>query len=120
MHKLDKAPTEANISAVDMYILKHNTAKRERLAKVRATAFTRFPDAQERIYYGIPTVECGGKIVLQYAAYKNHVSLLVGNVLPAILKEKYPHYSYTEYTVVFLDKEPFPKDFLKEICDMLG
>lgn len=106
--------------SVDFYIMKFGTAKQERLIKIRYAMFERFPKATERIYYGIPTVEADGKIILQYAAYKSHISLLVGNILPAILKEKYPKYSYTEYTVVFPDKEPFPDDFVKEICGMLG
>ena len=105
---------------VEFYIIKFGGEKAERLFKIRAAGFSRFPTATERIYYGIPTMEVGGKIVLQYAGYKNHVSILLGNILPAILKEKYPQYDYTEYTVVFTDKKPFPDDFVKEVCGMVG
>lgn len=104
---------------VEIYIIKFNTDKQDRLMKIRSIIFEKFPNATERIYYGIPTMEVDGKIKLQYAAYKNHISLLVGNILPRVLKEKYPEYCYTDYTVVFPDKEPFPESFVKEICGML-
>lgn len=106
--------------SVEFYIMKSGTEKQERLIKIRSAIIERLPNATERIYYGIPTVEQNGKIILQYAAYKNHISLLVGNILPAILKEKYPQKSFTDYTVIFPDKEPFPEDFFQEICGMLG
>ena len=104
---------------VEFYINKFGDEKAERLFKIRAAGFSQFPTAAERIYYGIPTMEVGRQIVLQYAGYKNHVSMLLGNALPAILKKKYPQYDYTEYTVVFADNRPFPEDFVKEVCRMV-
>lgn len=120
MQKFVKDITESGIPDVDYYIMKYDGAKQERLQKIRAAVKLKNSDATERIYYGIPTVELDGKIIMQYAAYKKHISLLVGNALPIILKEKYPQYSYTDYTVIFLDNEPFPESFLMEICGMLA
>ena len=120
MQRFEKGNVDADIPDIDFYIMKFDSEKQERLLKIRSSVKERHLDASERIYYGIPTVEKDGKIILQYAAYKKHISLLVGNVLPAILKEKYPQYSYTDYTVVFPDKEPFPENFVKEICEILG
>lgn len=111
---------DTGIPDVDLYILKHDAEKQRRLLAIRSAVLEKHRDATERVYYGIPTVEIGGKIILQYAAYKKHISLLVGNILPAIFKEKYPNYSYTDYTVVLPDKEAFPEDFVKEICGTLG
>lgn len=110
---MQKFKTCAGIPDVEFYIMKQSADKQERLQKIRSAVFEKNPNAMERIYYGIPTVETDGKIILQYAAYKNHISLLVGNILPAILKEQFPQYKYTDYTVVFPDKEPFPEDFCK-------
>ena len=81
--------------------------------------FEIFPNAAERIYFGIPTVDMGGKIILQYAAYKKHISLIIGSDFSALLQEKYPQYHYTDYTVFFPDQEIFPEDFIQEICGML-
>lgn len=120
MQKFIKGAEEADIPAVDFYIMKYDIDKQKRLLKIRSIIKEKHPGATERIYYGIPTVEIEGKIILQYAAYKNHISLIVGNFLPAVLKEKYPQYDYTDYTIVFPDKKPFPEDFLNEICGTLG
>lgn len=120
MQKFVKDSGAADITDVDFYIMKYNTDKQERLQKIRSAVKKNHPGAGERIYYGIPTVEVSGKIILQYAAYKDHISILVGNVLPAILKEKHPQYDYTDYTVVFPDSKPFPDDFVKEICETAG
>ena len=108
------------MSDIEFYIMQFKTEKQIRLMKIRSIVFERFPDATERIYYGIPTIESDGKIVLHYAAYKNHVSLIIGVPLTEFLKEKYPQYRYTEYTVIFPDKEPFPEEFVKEIIGMLS
>lgn len=116
MQKVIEDHGREEISGVDLYIMKFNDGKQEKLQIVRSAIKEKHPGASERIYYGIPTVEEEGKIILQYAAYKKHISLIVGNILPAILKEKYPQYDYTEYTVVFPDNKPFPEDFIKEIC----
>lgn len=120
MQKFAKNPFGTDIPEVEFYIMKYETEKQARLLKIRAAAKKRNPDATERIYYGIPTVELDGKIILQYAACKSHISLLVGNALPKILREKYPQFNYTDYTVIFPDKEPFPDALLEEICTMLG
>ncbi len=119
MQKVAKSSENASVPGVDLYIVKFNSDKRERLLTIRSAIFERYPKATERIYYGIPTVEADGKIILQYAAYKAHISLLVGKILASVLKEKYPQYDYTDYTVVFPDKKPFPADFIKEICGCL-
>ena len=108
-----------NASDVELYILKFDDEKQGRLSKIRSIVHEKFPNATERIYYGIPTVEQNGKIILHYAAYKNHVSAIVGYDLGAFLQEKYPEYQYTRATVIFPDKEPFSEDFVKEVCDFL-
>lgn len=120
MQKFAKNAGETNIPDLDFYFMKYSLEKQERLLKIRLAIMEKHPGATERIYYGIPTVEASGKIILQYAAYKNHISIIVGNVLPLILKEKYPQYNYTDHTVIFFGKEPFPDDFVKEICGTLG
>lgn len=109
-----------NMTDVELYILKFNTAKQERLFKIRFIVQEKYPNANEWVYYGIPTVEENGKCILHYAAYKDHVSIIVGYALIDFLKDKYPEYRYTRASVIFPDKKPFPEDFIREICKMLG
>jgi uncharacterized protein YdhG (YjbR/CyaY superfamily) len=105
---------------VEFYIMKYDSDKRERLQKIRRFMIELFPDSTERIYFGIPTVEMGGKIILQYAAYKKHITLIIGDVHSAYLKENYPEYHYTNYTVYFPDDEAFPDAFVKEVLAMIN
>ena len=118
MQKTEK--NETGIPDVDFYILKFGAEKQERLQKIRKIAHEEIFNVTERIYYGIPTIEIDVNIVMQYAAYKKHVSILCGKILPAIFKEKYPHFHFTEYSIVFPDSEPFPEDFVREICKAGG
>jgi len=110
---------DGDIPDVVFYIMKYNHEKQERLLKIRSIMFEKFPNATERIYFGIPTVDMDGKIILQYAAYKKHISLIIGSDFSTLLQEKYSQYNYTDYTVLFPDNEPFPEDFIKEVCGML-
>ena len=108
------------MSDIDAYIIKFDAEKQRRLIAIRSIVFEKYPSSTERIYYGIPTVELDGKIILHYAAYKNHVSLITGYDLTDFLKEKYPQYRYTRATVIMPDSQLFPEDFVKEVCGMLG
>ena len=77
------------------------------------------PDANERIYYGVPTVKVNGFDVLHYAAYKNHISLIVGYELAEYLLNHFPQYLYTKATVKFLHKNDLPIDFIKNVFEMV-
>ena len=107
-------------SDVDSYIIKFDAEKQRRLMAIRSIVFEKYPNATERIYYGIPTVEVDGKIILHYAAYKNHISLITGYDLTDFLKSKYPQYRYTRATLIMPDDQPFPEAFVNEVCGMLG
>ncbi len=111
--------SHGDIPDVEYYIMKYGPDKQERLLQIRAIMFEKYPDAAERIYFGIPTVDHKGKIILQYAAYKKHISLIIGSDFSALLQQEYPQYHYTDYTVYFPDNEPFPGDFIKTVCGML-
>lgn len=103
---------------VESYIFKFDENKRARLLTVRAAVKKCHPDCTERIYFGMPTVEKAGKIILHYAAYKKHISLIVGYELAAYLAATYPQYRYTRATVIFPDDAPLPEAFIDEVCAM--
>ena len=118
MQKFTK-DVNGDIPDVVFYIMRFGQDKQGRLHKIRTVMFELFPKSTERICFGIPTVDLDGKIILQYAAYKKHITLIIGNEFSAFLKEKYPQYNYTDYTVFFSDDKPFPEEFLKEVCGQL-
>lgn len=110
---------ESDLPDVDYYILKYDDEKQKRLQSIRNIMKETYPNSTERIYYGIPTVDLDGQIILQYAAYKKHISMIICTDLSRLLQEKYPQYNYTDYTVLFLDKEPFPDEFVSVVCGLI-
>lgn len=110
---------ESKDTGILEYFIKFNADKHDRLLKIRSVVQEHFPTASERIYYGIPTVEIDDRNILHYAAYKNHISIIIGYALAAYLQENYPEYSYTRATVIFVDDKPLPVAFISDICKML-
>ena len=104
---------------VDAYIRQFGPEVRRRLEVIRATGFEVFAGAEERIYFAVPTFKVNGKDIMNYAAYKSHVSLIVGYDLIFLLKDKYPQYQYTRATIKFPNTEAFPEELVREICVFL-
>ena len=115
---------------VDSYIAKFGPEIQERLMAIRFTALDIFQNVEEKIYHAIPAFMLDGKDILNYGAWKNHISIHLGyewkiywenraNDLMSFLKEKYPQYNYTKFTIQFANKEPFPLELIREICELL-
>jgi len=119
------------MAGVDFYITEFEPEIQKRLMLIRLTALDIFQDVQERIYHGMPTFFIvGGKNIMCYGAWKNHISIHLGyewkfdwsvraNKLMSYLKTRYPQYRYTKYTVTFLNKDPFPNELIRKICELL-
>ena len=69
---------ESAMSDIDAYIMRFSPEVQQRLLTIRRITFDVFGDIGERVYFGIPTVSMAGKDILHYAAYKHHISLIVG------------------------------------------
>jgi uncharacterized protein YdhG (YjbR/CyaY superfamily) len=106
------------MSEVSHYIARFGPEVQERLSEAREIALSAAPGAEERIYYGMPTFYINGKIFLHVPAYKNHISLILCAALIDILKSRYPELSYTQSTIQFPHNEPFPRDLIRELCEI--
>lgn len=107
------------MSEVESYIVRFDPQVQQRLLDIRSIVFEHLPHAEERIYYGIPTITTDGKDILFYVAYKNHISLIIGYDLTDFLKSHYPQYQYTRATIKFPHADAFPHDMVGEICMLL-
>lgn len=65
----------AHDDAVDAYLGAFPEDVREVLERVRATIHEALPGAEERISYQIPTVTLGGKSIVYFAGWAQHVSV---------------------------------------------
>jgi len=90
-----------------------------RLFAIRSIGFNVFPNANERIYHRVPTFATGGRDVINYAAYEDHITLWVGYEMVDFLKNAYPECKYTKVTIQFPHDEDFPVELVREICEMV-
>jgi uncharacterized protein YdhG (YjbR/CyaY superfamily) len=66
-------------TSVDDYLAALPEASRVALENLRATIRAAAPEATEAISYGMPAFKNGGRLLVYYAAFKDHCSLFPGS-----------------------------------------
>lgn len=85
------------------------------LKKMRQTIKKAVPGASETISYGIPTFDLGGRHIVHFAAFKDHVSFFpTSSGIRAFRKELAP-YKTSKGTVQFPLDKPIPFGLIKKI-----
>jgi uncharacterized protein YdhG (YjbR/CyaY superfamily) len=108
------------MSDVESYIARFPPEVQSRLNKIRRIGFDVFSNAEEKIYHGVPTfITTNGKDILNYGAYKDHITLYVGYDMKYFLQNAYPQYHYTKAAIKFPHRECFPIEYIQEICELL-
>jgi Uncharacterized conserved protein len=108
------------MSSIDLYIAKFPAEIQQRLTAIRQTAFNIFSDIDEKLHYSLPAFSKNGKVFMFYAAYKDHISICVGEDWIDILKNIYPDFRYTQATITFAHDTPFPLDMVQTICELVN
>ena len=108
------------MSDVDLYILRFSPEIQQRLMTIRQIARGLFRHAEEKTCYGLPAFFAQGKVFMFYGAYKAHTSICVGFDWVDFLRYQYPQFEYTQATIKFPHKDPFPDDVVQVICELLG
>ena len=103
---------------VDTYISQFDPETQRRLSMIRQTALDTLKNAREGMYHGVPTVWVNDKDTLNYAAYKNHITLYIGYELVPIMKENYPQYQYAKASMKIQNSDALPEDLIQEICSL--
>ena len=112
------------------YIMKFEEEIQKRLMAIRFTALDIFQDVEEKLYYGAPSFVLEGKDIMNYVAYKKHISIILfyswktnsearTHEIMDFLKNDYPQYGYTKCTIQFPHNEPFPYELIVTICKLL-
>lgn len=115
---------------VNFYIMKFEPEVQKRLMEIRFTALDIFQDVGEKLYHGAPSFTLDGNTIMDYAAYKKHISIILAywwktdweersREIMDFLKTNYPQYGYTQYTIQFPHKDDFPYELIKIICNLL-
>ena len=104
---------------INSYIIQFDTEIQRRLMTIRSITLDVFQAAEEKLYHGIPTLFRERKDILNYGAYKDHITIYVGYELADLLKKRYPQYEYTKAAIKFPHCDPFPEELVVEICELV-
>jgi uncharacterized protein YdhG (YjbR/CyaY superfamily) len=86
------------------------------LRQVRRHIAAALPDAGERISYGMPTVTLGGRPLLYYGGWKQHLGLYPVPRYEGELEEAVAPYRSTKGTLRFRYRDPVPYDLITRIA----
>lgn len=103
-------------ASVDAYMAALPEPSRAVLEGLRATIRAAAPGATELISYGMPAFKVHGRLLVYYAAFKNHVSLFPasGSAIEAHREELAP-YVTSKGTIRFSLDAPLPADLIARI-----
>jgi uncharacterized protein YdhG (YjbR/CyaY superfamily) len=103
-------------TSVEDYLAALPQEPRAALEKLRKTIRAAAPEATETINYQMPTVKDHGRVLLYYAAFKDHCSLFPASsaVMEALGEELKPYFS-GKGTVRFTADKPLPAALVKKI-----
>jgi uncharacterized protein YdhG (YjbR/CyaY superfamily) len=90
--------------------------KRAALEKLRRTILAAAPRAEEAISYGIPTIKVGGRPVVAFGAWANHVALYPMSY--AVIREnanELARFEVAKGTIRFQPGDPLPAALVRKI-----
>jgi uncharacterized protein YdhG (YjbR/CyaY superfamily) len=101
---------------IDAYLDSLDETKRATLAQLRRTILAVIPDAEQGISYGLPAFRVGGKTIVGFAAFKNHLSYLPhsGSVFPE-LSDELAGYAKSTGALRFKIDQPLPQDLVEKL-----
>jgi uncharacterized protein YdhG (YjbR/CyaY superfamily) len=103
-------------TGVEDYLAALPEDQRAALAKLRKTIRTTAPDVTETFSYQMPTFKLRGRVLVYYAAFKDHCSLFPASeaVMEALGEELKPYFS-GKGTLRFTPDKPIPAALVKRI-----
>ncbi|MGH9875852.1 MAG: iron chaperone [Pyrinomonadaceae bacterium] len=103
------------ISDVDSYLSKVTPEARATLEKLRKTIKAAVPKAVEVISYDIPTFKLDGRMLVSYAAFKNHCSFFPGAAPIKEHEDELKSYVTSKGTIRFPTGKPLPAALVKKL-----
>ena len=103
-------------SSVEEYLASLPEDKRAALERLRTTIRAAAPEATEMISYQMPAFKAHGRMLVSYAAFKDHYSLfpMSGEVVEA-LGDKLKTYASGKGTIRFELDAPLPVALVKKV-----
>lgn len=102
--------------SIDHYLADKPEEIRILLEKLRHTILLTAPGAVEVISYGMPAFKLDGKLLVGFAAFKNHCSFFPWNGHTVDdFKEELKNYHTSKGTIQFTLEKPLPLTLIKKI-----
>jgi uncharacterized protein YdhG (YjbR/CyaY superfamily) len=103
---------------IDEYLASVPDDKREALERLRKIITNTVPDAQECISYQMPAFRLHGRMLLGFAAAKNHCSLYPWSASAiTAFADELTDFSTSKGTVRFQPDKPIPEELIRKIID---
>ena len=101
---------------IDEYIAALPADQAAALSHLRSVVAAAAPDAVDAISYSMPAFKLGRRVLVYYAAFKDHLSLFPasGSVMDKLGPELARHFS-GKGTLQFTAEEPLPDDLVRSI-----
>lgn len=102
-------------NTVDEYIAEFDGEVKKRLEMMRLLIRTEAPQAVESITYGMPTYKLGGKPLVYFGGFKNHVGFYATPNGHAAFAEEFANYKQGKGSVQFPNDQLLPVDLIKRV-----
>jgi uncharacterized protein YdhG (YjbR/CyaY superfamily) len=101
---------------IDTYFSKQPKEIQLALDRVRQTVMAVVPDAEQKINYSMPMIRYQGKMLVGFAAYKNHCSFFpCSGSAVSFFEEELKNFETTKGSIHFTIEKPLPLALIKKI-----
>jgi uncharacterized protein YdhG (YjbR/CyaY superfamily) len=105
----------ADNDEVEVYLAAVSPEARATLEKLRQTIRTLLPNAVEVISYQMPTFKLNGRMLVSYAAFKDHCSFFPGAAPIKAHENELKSYKTSKGTIRFPTGKPLPATLVKKL-----
>jgi uncharacterized protein YdhG (YjbR/CyaY superfamily) len=110
-----KAEVKSVPTSVDNYLAEVPLEARATLEKLRKTIKAVVPRAVEVISYQIPTFKLDGRMLVSYAAFKDHCSFFPGAAPIKAHEAELKSYQTSKGTIRFPTSKPLPATLVRKL-----
>jgi len=110
-----KAEVKSAPTSVDNYLAEVPLEARATLEQLRKTIKAVVPRAVEVISYQIPTFKLDGRMLVSYAAFKDHCSFFPGAAPIKAHQDELKSYQTSKGTIRFPTSKPLPATLVRKL-----
>lgn len=106
---------KSDFETIDQYIAAFHADVQEKLKTIRKLVHDTLPEAVELISYQMPAFKYKGRILVYFAAFKNHIGFYATPESNVAFKDELSEYKTTKGTIQLPYDKPLPLELLQKI-----